>query len=298
MLTNEALRVLEIVGSYRQPDQTPVENRAMWERIGAEVIAPQVPEGTRVDAVDIGEMAAEWVSASDAASDRVVLYLHGGAYAVCSPRTHRALAAGLSQASLARVLVLDYRRAPEHPFPAAAEDAHAGYRWLLNEGFDPAKLAVAGDSAGGGLMLATLISARDAGEPVPAAGVGISTWSDIECSGQTMVTNAPTDPWISREGLGGSGRVYLNGADPHHPLASPMYADLRGLPPLFLVVSAHETLLDDTLRLAERARAAGVDVAVEQWPGMIHDWPLFPDLIPEGRQTLDQIGGWLNTRLE
>lgn len=297
MLTDDARQVLEIVGGYRKPDQTLAENRAMWERIGVEVIAPQVPEGTRVEAVDIDGLAAEWVRAPDSAADRAVLYLHGGAYAVCSPRTHRALAARLSEASDARVLVLDYRRAPEHPFPAAAEDAQAGYRWLLREGFDPAKLAVTGDSAGGGLMLATLISARDAGEPMPAAGVGISTWSDIECSGETMVTNAPTDPWISREGLGGSGRVYLNGADPRHPLASPMYADLRGLPPLFLVVSAHETLLDDTLRLAERAKAAGVDVTVEQWPGMIHDWPLFPELIPEGRKTLDQIGAWLHRRL-
>jgi acetyl esterase/lipase len=294
MLTDEALRVVEVIAGYIQPDETIAENRTRWERIARERMA--VPGDVAVESVVVDGVATDWLTAPGADPERVVLYLHGGAYMTCSARTHRDLAARLSRAAAARVLVVDYRLAPEHPFPAAVEDSVAAYRWLLAQGYQPEKITVAGDSAGGGLMLAVCLSARDAGDPLPALGVGICTWSDLTCSGQTMITNAATDPWISAEGLLSDAALYLGDTDPRHPLASPMFADLAGLPPLLLPVSADETLLDDTVRLASAARSAGVEITMEMWPGMIHDWPMFAAQIPEGQQTIERIGDVIRDR--
>jgi monoterpene epsilon-lactone hydrolase len=244
-------------------------------------------------AVDVAGIPAEWVVAPDADAQCVILYLHGGGYVVGSIATHRGLAGRLSHAAAARVLLIDYRLAPEHPFPAAVEDATAAYRWLLGSGVNPARMVIAGDSAGGGLTVATLVALRDAGEPLPAAGVCQSPWVDLEGIGDSMTTKADVDPMVQRERLVQLAQCYLAGADPQTPLAAPLYADLHGLPPLLVQVGTAETLLDDATRLADRARAAGVEVSLEPWDDMIHVWQLFAPMLPEGQQAIERIGDFI-----
>ena len=245
---------------------------------------------TKCTPVEAGGVPAEWVAAAGAADDRVILYVHGGGYVMGSIATHRELAARLSKASGARVLLVDYRLAPEHPFPAAVEDATAAYRWLLAQNIKPSRIVVAGDSAGGGLALATLIALRDAKVPLPAAGVGISPWVDMEGTGASMTTRAKVDPVVQKEGLLGMAQLYLGGKDPKSPLAAPLHADLSGLPPLFIQVGDSETLLDDSTRVAEKAKSAGVKVDLEVWPEMPHVWHLFAPFLPEGQQAIEKIG--------
>ncbi|MCH8345634.1 MAG: alpha/beta hydrolase, partial [Chloroflexi bacterium] len=207
-----------------------------------------------------------------------------------SINTHREMISRLSRASGARALAIDYRLAPEHPFPAAIEDATTAYRWLLSSGVDPARLVIAGDSAGGGLTVATLISLRDAGDPLPAAAVCLSPWVDMEAASDSMTTKAEADPMITQKDVLEGAQAYLNGADPRTPLASPIHADLSGLPPLLIHVGTAEVLLDDSTRLAERARSAGVDVTLEPWDDMIHVFQFFASMLPEGQQAIDRIG--------
>jgi acetyl esterase/lipase len=222
-----------------------------------------------------------------------MLYLHGGGYVIGSITTHRELAGRLSRAAAARVLIIDYRLAPEHPYPAAVEDATTAYRWLLQNGAMPARTVIAGDSAGGGLTVATLLALRDAGEPLPAAGVCLSPWTDMEGIGESMRTKAGVDPIVQRAGLLHFADLYLHGADPRSPLAAPLYANLQGLPPLLIQVGTRETLLDDATRLATRAQAEGVEVTLEPWEDMIHVWQLFAPLLPEGQQAIERIGEYV-----
>jgi monoterpene epsilon-lactone hydrolase len=196
------------------------------------------------------------------------------------------------------VLSVDYRLAPEHPHPAAVEDATAAYRFLLDTGISPGNLAIGGDSAGGGLTVACLIALRDAGLPLPAAGVCISPWVDLTQSGESMDSKADEDPMVSREALQVMANAYLGGGDPKEATASPLFADLAGLPPLLIQVGTAETLLDDATRLAERAKSQGVDVTLEAWEEMIHVWHAFAVLLPEGRQAIERIGEFLSERLE
>ena len=243
--------------------------------------------------VNAGGPAAEWVTDENAAGDRAILYLHGGGYVIGSVRTHRALMAGLSRAAGARVLGLEYRLAPEHPFPAAVEDAVAAYRWLLRQGYAPGHIAVAGDSAGGGLTVAALVQSRYCGLPRPAAAVCFSPWVDLEGIGDSMTGNVGKGDMVERDGLLFMASAYLNGADARAPLAAPLYADLRGLPPTLIQAGAIETLLDDATRLADQARAAGADVELDVWEDMIHVWQLFAPMLPEGRQALAQAGAFV-----
>ena len=243
--------------------------------------------------VNAGGLPAEWAADESAAGDQAVLYLHGGGYVIGSVRTHRVLMAGLSRASGARVLGLEYRLAPEHPFPAAVEDAVAAYRWLLRQGYAPGRIAVAGDSAGGGLTVAMLAQARSYGLPLPAAAVCLSPWVDLEGIGDSMTANAGSSDMVERDGLLFMANAYLNGANPRAPLAAPLYADLRGLPPTLIQAGGAETLLDDSTRLANAARAAGVAVELDVWDDMIHVWQLFAPMLPEGRQALAQAGAFI-----
>jgi acetyl esterase/lipase len=251
---------------------------------------------TRCTPVNAGGVPAEWIAASGAADDRVILYLHGGGYVMGSIATHREMAARLSKAARARALVIDYRLAPEHPFPAAVDDAVAAYRWLLSQNIKPSRIVVAGDSAGGGLTLATLVALRDAKAPLPAAGVCISPWTDMEGTGDSMVTRAKADPVVQKQGLLGMAQLYLGGKDPKSPLAAPLYANLEGLPPLLIQVGDAETLLDDATRVAEKAKRAGVTVDLEVWPEMPHVWHLFAPFLPEGQQAIDKIGQYVQAK--
>ena len=243
--------------------------------------------------VNAGGVTAEWVTAEGTTDSRVVLYFHGGGYIIGSPRTHRAMLAELSKSSAARVLALDYRLAPEHTFPAPVEDSTAAYRWLLNEGYDPARIAVAGDSAGGGLTVAAMVQIRYLGLPMPAAGVCVSPWVDMEGLGDSMETRATADPMVGKESLLVSAKTYLGGADARAPLAAPIYADLRGLPPILIQVGDAEVLLDDSTRLAGIAREAGVEVQMDVWDDMIHVWHLFAPMLPEGKQAISQAGEFI-----
>ena len=247
----------------------------------------------RYSRVNAGGVTAEWVAAEEASESRVVLYFHGGGYIIGSPRTHRAMLAHLSRDSASRVLALDYRLAPEHPFPAPVEDAVASYKWLLSEGFDPARITLAGDSAGGGLTVAAMVQIRYVGLPMPAAGVCISPWVDMEGLGESMETRAAADPMVGKENLMISAKTYLGGADPRAPLAAPIYADLRGLSPILIQVGDAEVLLDDSTRLAGIAREAGVEVKMDVWDDMIHVWHLFAPILPEGKQAIKQAGEFI-----
>ena len=261
-------------------------------RAGFEQVASMFPVDADIkrEVVSAGGIKAEWVSAPDGDAGRAVLYLHGGGYVIGSINTHRSLAARLSRASGARVLVIDYRLAPEHPHPAAVDDAVAAYRWMLAQGLKPARITVAGDSAGGGLTVATLVAIRDAKLPLPGAGACLSPWVDLEGIGESMTTKADVDPIVQKAGLLQMAAAYLGGKAPRTPLAAPLYADLSGLPPLLIQVGTDETLLDDASRLAERARKAGVTVSYEPWESMIHVWHLFAPMLDEGQQAIERVG--------
>ena len=276
----------------------PLEAPLATRRVQYEAVMSrgQLPASVLVEAVTVGTLPAEWVSAPEAASDQVMLYLHGGGYTMGSCSSHRLLAAALAQVTGLRLLVLDYRLAPEHPFPAALEDATAAYRWLLAEGYKPAKIVIAGDSAGGGLTLAALVALRDSGQPMPAGAVPISPWTDLEGTGESVRSRAARDPMVSQDNLASSAKQYYGTHDPKNPLISPLHANFRGLPPMLIHVGDAEILLDDATRVAERAKAAGVDVELEVWDDMMHVWHVFAKLLPEAQQAIDKIGKFVITR--
>ncbi len=242
------------------------------------------PKGARYQPAVVGGIAGEWVE-SDHGGAGTILYLHGGGYFACSARTHRPITAAYALRGF-RVFAPDYRLAPEHPFPAAVDDALACYRAM--RALVPAGgLAIGGDSAGGGLALATLLGAKAAGLAMPDCAVLFSPWTDLAGTGASVITNARRDSMLYAPKLTEAGATYLGGADPRSPLASPLYADLTGLPPLLIQVGAPEILLDDSTRLATAARAAGVSVDISIWPNLPHVWQMMPSLLPEARQAMD-----------
>jgi acetyl esterase/lipase len=291
MASQQLETVIQTLRSMLENQPASIEEfRTTFENMASSM---RVAEDVRCEPVNAGGVPAEWIVAPGAADDRVVLYLHGGGYVIGSVNTHRDMISRLSRAAGARALALNYRLAPENPFPAAVEDSAAAYRWLLSRGTKPARMVIAGDSAGGGLTVAALVALRDAGDPLPAAGVCLSPWTDLEGIGESMTTKAAVDPLVQKEGLLQMAKLYLGGKDPHTPLAAPLYADLRRLPPLLIQVGERETLLDDSTRVAERAKAAGVPVSLEVWDGMIHVWQMFASMLPEGQQAIERIGQFI-----
>lgn len=256
-----------------------------------------LPVGIVAEPVMAGGVPGEWVSAPGADRNRVLLCLHGGGYTMGSSKTTSVLASFLSAASGCRVLVIDYRLAPEHPFPAALEDTIAAYRWLLEQGFLPRRIIVTGFSAGGGLALSTLISLRDAGIALSAGAVLVSPWTDLAGTGVSVLTRAEADPWLTDAMNRYHAALYAGGNDLRHPLISPLYADFPGLPPLLIHVGSDEIMLDDSLRVAERATKAGVEVTLEVWEGMWHVWHAFASRLPEGRQAIEHIGQFVRRKM-
>jgi epsilon-lactone hydrolase len=291
MPSEELQAVRELLSGADLGNLTIAERR----RATASFASPP-PAGTAVDPVDAGGVPAEWVAAPGVRPGRVLLYFHGGGYQIGSPATLRHLVGLLSAATGARALSVDYRLAPEHPFPAAVEDAVAAYRWLLASGTDPALIAVAGDSSGGGLALGALVQLRDAGEPMPAAAVLLSPVTDLALTGESLRTRAAIEVMLKPDGMLETAELYLAGADPRHPYASPLYADLRGLPPMLIHVGDAEVLLDDSTRFAAKASDAEVEVSLEIWDEMPHVFPAFAGLLPEADQAIERIGAWLNQR--
>jgi epsilon-lactone hydrolase len=250
----------------------------------------KLPRRCEITPVDAGGIPAEWVSWKGAESGRVILYLHGGGYTICSPRTHRDLMWRLARAAGARVLVPDYRLAPEHPHPAAVEDAVAAYRWLLKKGVKPRRLAVMGDSAGGGLALVLLQQLRDRKVPLPACAVCLSPWTDLTASGDSMRANRCRDPLLWPEAIAYTARLYAPEADLAKPAVSPLFGSFRGLPPLLIQVGGAEVLLDDSRRAAAKAAIAGVPTAITIWPGMIHVFQAMAFILKESRRAIREIG--------
>jgi acetyl esterase/lipase len=294
MSARELKELIALLTSRPVPENpTPELLRERFERLGQLLPAPAEAIVERLDA---GNVPAERVAAPGADKGDI-LFLHGGGYVIGSPATHRTLAYNFSKASGCRTLLLDYRLAPEHPFPAAVDDAVAGYRFLLDGGARPGRIAIAGDSAGGGLVVAALVAIRDKGLPLPAAAVSISPWIDLEATGASIASKAKEDPIVEKGRLMQMAGLYLAGADAKSPLAAPLHADLKGLPPLFIQVGSAEILLDDALRLAARARAAGVAVEFEEAADMIHVWHLFAPMLSEGREAIGRAGAFIRRHL-
>jgi phosphinothricin tripeptide acetyl hydrolase len=275
-------------------DTTVVQWREAYDGLGR--LVPPDPGAVVSEAVLGGRPALDARPPDVAEPGRTILYLHGGGYAIGSPVSHRSLATHLAVAASARVILLDYRLAPEHPFPAAVEDAVAAYRTLLDGGVAPSALAIAGDSAGGGLTVATLLALRDAGLPMPACAVCLSPWADLTQSGATIETKADEDPMVRKIDLDSWADAYLGDHEPKDPLASPVFGDLAGLPPLLVHVGSREVLLDDAQRLVARAREAGVDVTLHVGEELIHVWHQFAGMIPEGTDSVRDVGEWVAAR--
>ncbi len=238
-----------------------------------------------------------WATAQAPDSGRAIIYFHGGAYVMGGVATQRNLVAHIARDTGARVLSVDYRLGPEHPYPAAVEDALAAFGYLQRAGLDRSKIAFAGDSAGGGLTAATLIALRDAGQPLPAAGACISPWLDLTLSFPSWETRADVDPLLSRPQIQTCADAYLGSADPKSATASPIFADLSGLPPMLIQVGTAEVLLDEAVEFAKRARAADVDVEIEVAQDMIHVWHAFADLLPEGRAAIGKLAAFIDAKL-
>jgi len=250
-----------------------------------------------VEPVNANGVRAEWTATPADDRDAALLYVHGGGYVIGSLDSHRHLVSEAGRAAKTWALALDYRLAPEHPFPAAVEDAVSGYRYLLSRGIRPGHIAIAGDSAGGGLVVAAMLAIRDAGLAQPACGWCISPWIDMEGIGETMSTKEAADPMVQRAPLLDMARLYLGGADPRSPLAAPIYADLTGLAPLLIQVGAAETLLDDAIRLAKVAGAADVRVDLQVWPEMVHVWHIFHPELKAGRRAIEQGGAYVRAMM-
>ena len=256
---------------------------------------PKPPRGVTVTPTSAGGVPAEWVAAPGVDDGRAILYCHGGGYVSGSPASVRDLAWRFSAAARCRVLVLDYRLAPEHPFPAAVDDTTTAYHHLLALGLPPASIAFAGDSAGGGLALGSLVKLRDDGAPMPAAACAFSPWTDLGFTGDSATTNRDADPMISLEAVRPTTGWYLGSTPVTNPYASPLYAELRGLPPTLLHVGTTEVLLDDSLRIAERMKAAQVDVSLRLWPDMPHVFQGFALFLPEARESIAEAGQFVDT---
>jgi acetyl esterase/lipase len=257
----------------------------------------KLPEGITVTPVTIDHVSALWIRPAQAKKDQAILYFHGGGYVIGSSQSHVPIVSKFVQGSGVGALVFDYRLAPEHPFPAALEDALAAYRYLLAEGIDPARIVFMGDSAGGGLCLATLLAARDQGLPLPAGGVALSPWTDLKNTGESFNTNAKVDTLTWRESQVIFSKYYVRDQDAGQPWVSPLYGDLHGLPPLRLYVGGDELMRDDSTRFAEKAKAAGVNVKLTVGEGLFHCYPACAPLFPEASLALQEICEFIGSRV-
>jgi epsilon-lactone hydrolase len=271
------------------------ESRRQLQRIAA--LTPKPPAGTQTRSVSAGGVSADYVTMPVSHPDRHVLYLHGGAYRAAAPANYRHFTWRIAAATGASVLALDYRLAPEHPFPAALDDAIAAYRWLLAGRAEPGKTLIMGDSAGGGLTLAMLLKLRDDGLPLPAAAVAVSPWTDLALTGASLKLNARADPMLDVTHMPMLAAEYLGGADPRLPYVSPLYGDPAGLPPILIQVGSDEILLDDAVRMHERLRRAGCRAELEIWPRMPHVWHAFAPVLPEARRAIARIGDFARQHL-
>jgi acetyl esterase/lipase len=273
--------------------RTVEQDRREWEAAARLTI---LPKAARFQGADAGGVKAEWMEMPPVNRERVFLLLHGGGYSSGSPRTHRKLAANLSRAAFARVLTPDYRLAPEHPFPAGVKDALKAYGWLLEQGIAADNIIVGGDSAGAGLALSMLLALRNAGAAMPRAAVLMSAWTDLTTSSPSHASHKKLDVQVTRQGLRDAGALYMGERDPADPMASTLFADPAGLPPLLLQVGGDEVLLDDSRLFAERARAAGVEAIVRVFDGMWHVFQFHAPELPEAQAAMNDIAAFIRAQ--
>jgi acetyl esterase/lipase len=292
---HEAMVQQIVATGQRTPEERPSAEMLTTMRDAEATTPTATPPDARVAHDTIGGVPCLVVTRGDTATTGTVVFVHGGGYIWMRAATHLAVAAALARTTGCRCVSVDYRRAPEHPYPAPVEDLLAVYRTLLDDGEPPDRIAFAGDSAGGGLVVAGLVAARDAGLPLPCAAVSISPWTDLAVTGPSADT--ADDPIVSGPALRMMAGVYLDGADPTSPTASPLYADLRGLPPLLVQVGTRESLLDDARRLATRAEEAGVDVTLHEFAGVVHMWVVIGPEIPESQEAFTEAGAFVRAHL-
>lgn len=298
MASKEAEEYLAQVRAYQEaalgsPSAVPTLEEM---RAGADAVLEQIgtmPEGVVVEETTVAGLSALWLRPAGAPKDSVVLYFHGGGYVLQSANSHRKLTAHIAQQSKCNVLSVNYRLAPEHAHPAAVTDAVAAYGWLLNQGYAPAKIALSGDSAGGGLSLALLLAAKRDGLPQPAGAAVFSPWVDLVGTGESMDTKASSDLMVNRHALGMMAALFLAGGSAEDPLAAPLHGDLSGIAPLYIQVGGDETLLDDSTRIAIKAAHAGVPVRLDVFPEMQHVFQAAVGMIPEATDAVSKAGNWL-----
>lgn len=276
-------------------DVPPQVIRAKIERLALR--QPLPPPDVAIQPVDAGGIASFWLNPDNATEGRYILYLHGGGYIVCSPRTHMGFTWRIAKEARARLLLIDYRLAPESAFPAQIDDSMTAYQYMLDQGIAPERITVMGDSAGGGLTFGLMMRLKARGLPMPGAVVGMSPYLDLTFTGESHYLNAKSDPMISLPGAVYGGRTYLQGADARHPEASPIYGDAAGLPPALIQVGSDEVLRSDSERMAANLKAAGVPVELEVWHLMPHVWQAFSRYVPEGRRAIAKIGAFVRATI-
>lgn len=291
----EIKAIRELMAS--RPRATEISQmRADSDARGAE-LAKKANRQVKAEKVSANGVDAEWLTTPDVSADKAILYLHGGGYVIGSIESHRHFAAEAGRQAGARTLIINYRMAPEHPFPAAVDDTVAAYRYLLDSGIAAKNICIAGDSAGGGLVVGALLAIKDAKLPLPGCGWCISPWVDMEALGKSFTDRAETDPQVQKATIEFMAKTYLNGADPRHPYAAPIYGDLRGLPPLMIQVGSIETLLDDSLQLARKCALDDVPATLEVWPEMVHIWHIWFPMLKAGQRALESGGAFVRNAL-
>jgi acetyl esterase/lipase len=286
--------VMAATMSYIAKDSTVVEQRAKFERISG---ITKLAKDVEINKLQVNGIPVEWITTPQTRSDYVILYTHGGGYTMGLYNSQRDYIARLGRAAGMRVLAVDYRVAPEHPFPAGLEDATTAYRWLLSKGYEPEKISLAGESSGSGLALSMLINLRDAGDSLPACVVCFSPQTDLALTGESVKTKAKADVINRPFDVAGNAARYAGAYDVRNPLISPLYADLKDLPPLLIHVGSEDILLNDSTRFADRAGEAGVDVSLKVWQGMLHAFPLQAAFIPEARKSIEEASLFIRDKV-
>ncbi len=281
LIIRSYLNYIKFTGDYNDPVEKLRKLADSGARFG------KFPKAVQSKSVRIEDIPAELLTHQQADARSALLYLHGGGYALGSIKSHRATAGQLAEAGKIHTLIIDYRQPPEHPFPAALQDALTAYEWLRKNGYE--RIMIAGDSAGAGLALSTVVSLCDNHIPLPLLVICLSPVTDLECTGDSMITNAKLDPWLTAD-TKILFNYYVGGDNVRNPLISPLYADFAKFPPIVIHVGTDEILLSDSTRLADKARAAGVDVQLKIWPGMWHIFPFFAPFVPEAAQAITEIG--------
>ncbi|MGV9171413.1 MAG: alpha/beta hydrolase [Promethearchaeia archaeon] len=297
MVSKGMERVITLLKKFQNANAEP-SVEAVRKGLDQIALLSKIPKDIECEPVDINGIDGEWIRAPEADLDKVLLYLHGGGFIAGSIDTHRDLVSRISRAANISVLIIDYRLAPEHPFPAGLEDAFKTYQWLLSKkNLNAEDIIIGGDSAGGGFTLSVLIKARDEGLPLPAAAICISPATDLAGTGDTYESKAKLDPFLSPELVIFMRETYLQNTDPKNPLASPLFANLHGLPPIYIQVGTAEILFDDSKRIAKKLESADIEVELDIWEDMIHVFAAFAAIAPEGKKAIENIAQFIKKHI-